>query len=101
MNLNVFKRIADAEQKIADLVESQEQTSYNLSLLVGLIEKFQVAKDTKRLTVSEKKLKARAYAKAYYLKHNDLIKEKARAKRVAQREKLAGKKTINMVRVQK
>ena len=48
MNLNVFKRIADAEQKIADLVESQEQTSYNLSILVGLIEKSQVAKDIKK-----------------------------------------------------
>ncbi len=102
MNLNVFKRIADAEQKIADLLESQNQISYNLNRVIGLVEKLQeasLAQDIKKPAVSEHKLKARAYAKAYYVKNKALIKDKARAKNVAQKEKLAGRKTINMVRV--
>jgi len=102
MNLNVFKRIADAEQKIADLLESQKQTNYNLSRLIGYIENLEkkiLTKDIKKPAVSEHKLKARAYAKAYYVKNKALIRDKARAKKVAQKEKLAGRKTINMVRV--
>ena len=99
MNLNVFKRIADAEQKINNLVESQKETSYKKFRLIGLMEKLQDAKDIKKATVSEKKLRARAYAKTYYVKNKALIRDKARAKKVAQKEKLAGRKTINMVRV--
>ena len=62
MNLNIFKRIADLEETISHLYELHDVTITTVNSLSDELSKLRQAKQTD----TDKIVKRRAYARAYY-----------------------------------